>query len=164
MLFLLLLAACDVVFGTSVPTCTLDTPVATPAEAASGETVTLRMHPLTESYDTVVTVGSVRAANVVVTRAECDACDTCRTANACTACGTCTACEEDCASCVETVAFTVPDVEASTYELRVTNAHGTSGAGAIVVRASDSGSADSGMDSGDSGGADSGATDAGTTR
>jgi hypothetical protein len=139
MLLLLLLAACDVAIGTAVPTCTLDAPIAEPTEAAPGDTVTVRTRPLTESYDTVVTLGAVRASDVAVTRAECDACDTCRADNGCSACGTCTVCDEDCASCDETLTFTVPVVAAGTHALRVTNAHGASASAQLVVVGADSG-------------------------
>jgi hypothetical protein len=117
---------------------------------------------MTESWDTTVGVGSVAATGVSVDRAECDACDTCREEQECNVCGTCTACADDCASCVESVSFVVPDLAPGTYGVVVTNLHAASVAVDLTVTSPDTGGTDTGDtgagDSGDTGAADSGDT------
>ncbi len=129
------LTACDTESGTAVATCPLEAPAAAPETAAPGETVTLTTRPLTEAYDTVVTIGPVRAEVVSVDRATCDACDTCRVAAGCSDCGSCDACVTDCATCVETVSVLVPDIAEGPADVVVRNARGASAAGQLTVTA-----------------------------
>ncbi|MEN9784891.1 MAG: hypothetical protein RLZZ299_155 [Pseudomonadota bacterium] len=140
---MLLLAACTTGTSTTTPTCALEAPLATPAEAAPGETVVLVVRPLTQSRDTVVTVGDARAEGVEVARTECAACDTCRDDSGCRTCGpVCAACVEACAPCVETVRFTVPALPPGPAVVTVRNGLGVSAPGTLGVLESET--ADSG--------------------
>jgi hypothetical protein len=139
----LLLVACTTTTSTTTPTCTLDTPVVSPTEAAPGDTVVLTTHPLTTPRDTVVTVGDARVDVTAVTRTDCDACDRCREDSACRACGpVCPSCVEACTTCVETVSVIVPDVGEGAAPVTVRNGLGVSAPATLFVLAS--GVADSG--------------------
>lgn len=150
---LLSLLACDDVTVSDPPTCALSAPAASPATAAPGDVVTLTTGPLTEVWDTLLTVGGVRAEVGDVTRAECDDCDTCFTTEGVGACG---ACDSSCATCVETVTFTVPSLAAGTWPVEVANRHGRSPRIDFVVTAPSG-------DTGDTGASDTGETGASET-
>jgi hypothetical protein len=127
MTLLLFLLACTTTSASSAPTCALEGTLDAAMSAAPGDIVSIALSPMTETFDTVVTVGSARAEGVTVTRDGCDACDDCRDADTgCSDCGACPGCEEDCAACLESVGFVVPSLPSGTYEVRVTNTHGTS--------------------------------------
>lgn len=140
------LAACTTNASSTSPTCALDVPVPTPAEAAPGESVSLLTHPLTEARDTVVTVGDARAEVLDVVRTDCGACDDCRDDSGCRACGpVCPACVEACAPCVERVEVAVPVLPPGDATVTVRNGLGVSAAGSLHVRVA---GADTGADSG----------------
>jgi hypothetical protein len=127
MTLLLFLLACTTTSASSAPTCPLEGTLDAAAAAAPGDIVSVALTPLTETFDTVVTVGSARAEGVTVTRDGCDACDDCRDADTgCSDCGACAGCAEDCGACLESVGFVVPSLPTGAYEVRVTNTHGTS--------------------------------------
>lgn len=107
--------------------CELDV-VLDPASGAPGEVVTATGSPLTQPYDTLVSVGGVDAEVLEVAREpECEECDTCKLDAGCLVCGTClgTSLDPDrrlecfgdpfdpqstgyCGRCVETLTFVVP--------------------------------------------------------
>ena len=155
-MFLWLVLACTTTSSSLSLTCDLSTPVLAPAAAAPGETVVATTGPLTESWDTTVSVGSVAASGVVVARQECDACDECVSAAECNVCLECDDCIADCATCVETVTFTVPDAALGATTVTITNLHAASAPVAFVVvePGSDTGdtgdTADTGGETGDS--------------
>lgn len=134
-MFWLLVLACTTTSSTVSPHCALDKPVLAPSEAAPGATVVATTGPLTTVYDTQVSVGTASAAVLDVDRSTCDACDTCREAAGCTSCDECTACADDCATCVQTVSFVVPDVAPGATPVTVTNIHAVSPAGTLTVTA-----------------------------
>jgi hypothetical protein len=144
--------------------CTLDAPVAAPASGAPGDEVVLTSAPLTEVWDTLVTVGGTRATVLDLTRDGCDDCDTCVDDAECTVCDVeCVDCTETCATCVETVTIVVPDLPAGDHAVQVVNRHGTSELGTLTVLAgADTGDTDTGADTGDTDtGVDTGDTDTG---
>ncbi len=149
-MFLWLVLACTTTSSSLSLTCDLSTPVFTPAEAAPGATVVAATGPLTESWDTTVSVGSTPATGVVVARQDCDACDECFSAAECNVCGECDDCIADCATCVETVSFTVPDVALGSTSVTITNLHAASAPTAFVVVEADTGG-DTASDTGDTG-------------
>jgi hypothetical protein len=157
-MLLLALLACSTTRDVIIPSCSLDLPVPSVAEAPPGASVTARVGPLTAAWDTVVTIGSARAEVTAVSRSGCVACDACREANACDACGpTCGACVDACSGCTDAVVFTVPDAPGA-QGLVVRNGAGTSPTGAFRIRAAptdtapgDTGPADTGFGSDDTG-------------
>ncbi len=143
-MFLWLALACDTSSEALSLHCTLDTPVFSPAEAAPGDTVVATTAPLTEVWDTTVQVGTDAASVVAVDRNECSACDTCRETVGCTSCDECTDCAEDCATCVQTVSFTVPAVAVGATTVTITNIHGATAEGRLVVVESSADTGDTG--------------------
>jgi hypothetical protein len=126
---LLLLPACDSSTAIVTPVCELGAPVASPSTATVGDVITLGTVALTDSFDTLVMFGSVRAEVREVTREGCNDCDSCvtDTGNAgCNACiQECNACAELCVTCVEEVRIRVPDVPPGEYAVTITHARGT---------------------------------------
>lgn len=149
----LLLLGCTETTTLTLPSCTVELHEAAPAAALPGEQVVVTATPVTEDFDTALSVGGVRAEIVSVDRADCDACDACMTDAECGTCSAdCDACDALCeATCVETITFVVPAVDAGETRIELFNAHGGSNRLAFeVLGASDSG------DPGDSGATDSG--------
>lgn len=142
-----------------VPSCTLDAPLAAPATAAVGDAVVLTSSPLTEVWDTVVTIGGVQAELVSLDRTDCDDCDECVADAGCTECDVqCEDCTETCATCVETVTVLVPALAAGSHPVQVFNRHGHSDLGTLEVLAGDTGDTGAADTGGDTGGADTGDT------
>lgn len=133
LLSLFLLLACPATTISTDPTCTLDTPVLAPESAAPGDEVVATVRPLTEVWDTALTVGSARAELVEVDRSTCVACDDCRETEECDACEDCDSCDEACAPCVETVRFVVPDLVEGPWSVEIANRHGRSGVTELTV-------------------------------
>ncbi|MDP2313467.1 MAG: hypothetical protein Q8P41_11220 [Pseudomonadota bacterium] len=127
MLFsVLLMVACESTTITSDPTCAIELPTLSTTTAAPGESIVLTTTPLTEVWDTVVTVGSLTAEIVEVDRSTCDDCDDCRDTGGCASCGECDACTTACDTCVETLTFIVPDLAAGEWPVELVNRHGRS--------------------------------------
>lgn len=149
-MFLWMVLACTTTSSSLSLTCDLSAPAFAPPEAAPGETVVATTGPLTETWDTTVSVGSTPATGVVVARQDCDACDECVSAAECNVCLECDDCIADCATCVETVSFTVPDVALGATTVTITNLHASSAPVAFVVveAGADTGE---GTDTGDTG-------------
>lgn len=150
-MFLLLLACTDAV-SLTLPTCTVDLVTLAPTEAAPGDEVVVTASPVTETFDTALTVGGVRADVLSVDRVGCDACDACLDEAECGTCSTdCDACDALCeAECIETITFVVPELAAGDATVELFNSHGGSDRLALNV-----------LEAGQAGGADSGATDSG---
>lgn len=142
-MFLLLLLSCDDATTAVGTPCAIDAPVATPAEAAPGTTVSLSLTPVSTPWDTLVMFGPTRAHVQDVLRVDCDACDSCRESAGCYACGDCDGCEADCASCATSVEVEVPAVNPGSWPVVVTSYYGASAPLEFVVSG--------GGDSGDSG-------------
>lgn len=138
-MLLLLAIACEDTTVDTVPTCPLGEPTMSVSSAAPGDEVRLTLSPLTEAWDTAITVGSARATVKSLERDNCDDCDDCRDSGGCTACSECTACETTCGECLESVTFVVPDLAAGTWPVTVINSHGTSVPVSLVVTAKKSG-------------------------
>ncbi|MBM4393682.1 MAG: hypothetical protein FJ090_21360 [Deltaproteobacteria bacterium] len=134
--------------------CDLGTPVLNPATAAPGQSVAAAARALTTVQDTVVRVGATEATVSEVQRPGCDDCDQCRTKSECTRCDDCDACAADCAECVESAVFAVPMLADGSYGVTITNVHGQSPVGTLLV------ARNAGDDTGD-GGEDSGSDDSG---
>ncbi|GDX80093.1 hypothetical protein LBMAG42_19040 [Deltaproteobacteria bacterium] len=147
-MFLWLVLGCTTTSSSLSLTCDLAAPALSPTEAAVGETVVAITGPLTESWDTTVSVGSTPASGVVVTRQDCDACDECVAAAECNVCLECDECITDCAACVETVSFVVPEVALGATTVTITNLHAASAPVAFTVVEA---AADTGTDTGDTG-------------
>lgn len=136
-MLLALFLACDTTTVYIAPTCTLDAPVVEPAKAAPGDEVRLSTRALTETWDTTVLFGSTVAPVIRVDRDSCADCDSCLVDTGVSGCLPCTpscdACAETCATCEESVVVTVPDLAPGTYAVVLTNVHGTSQTGSIVI-------------------------------
>lgn len=127
MLMTLLLLACSQITTTTVGTCTVEVTDLSPAEAPPGETVVLTGSPMTQLYDTLVTVNGQQATLSELSRTNCESCDACRTTNACLACGDCDNCDQLCnEDCTETISFVVPEVTTGTHPVQLINAYGVS--------------------------------------
>ena len=133
LLSLFLLVACAETTISTSPTCTLDGVELAPTSAAPGEVVIAYTRPLTEVWDTAITVGAARAELVDLDRSTCDACDDCRVTEECSSCEACDSCEDTCASCVESVSFLVPDVAEGDWSVEIVNRHGRSDRAALTV-------------------------------
>jgi hypothetical protein len=133
MLALLLLFACETTTTTTEPVCTLGVPTLSAGSAAPGETIVVTVSPLSEQWDTSITVGSARADVVAFDRSTCDDCDQCRDTGGCTVCGTCDACTTPCDTCVETVSFVVPALTAGDYPVEIVNRNGRSAQVTLTV-------------------------------
>lgn len=128
-----------------------------PTSGAPGTEISVVGTPLTEVRDTRLLVGGVRATVTSVVRESCDTCDICRVYSSCPPCGIClglgTGLEQagldrvqcfgdpladppvigDCAACVETMTFVVPDVTAGPTSVLIMNRNGQSEAVAFEV-------------------------------
>ncbi|GEM_PF-949060 len=145
-----------------------------PDSGSVGDAIALTADPLTDTFDTALYVGGVRAEVSSVTREGCDDCDDCVEEAACNVCGDCDACDLLCEQeCLEIVTFVVPEVGAGSTTVQLFNNHGGSTILPFTVLGTgdtgDTGSGDSG-DSGDTGPgtsptdtADTGTTDSGDT-
>ncbi len=98
-----------------------------PSVAAPGDSVSARGGPLTEIYDTIVSVGGWTATLSEVAR-DCQACDDCRALQDCLPCESCTnTCDETCAtSCTESVTFVVPEFAEANTTVVILNTWGQS--------------------------------------
>ena len=153
MLSILFQLACVTATDADFPTCTVDLLSFEPAAALPGDSITLTATPLTELQDSSLRVGGVDAAITSVDRTDCETCDSCRTSNGCASCDQdCDACDAECRdNCVETLVFTLPQLDAGSHGVVLFNAHGGSLEARIEVL-------EAGVDTGpDTGGQDSGA-------
>ena len=135
MLVLLLLFACDDTVVTDGAQCTLGKPTLSASSAAPGDQVVLTATPLTEAWDTAITLGSVRAQIVSLDRTECTECDDCRDTGGCAPCDACTDCATSCGVCAETVTFVVPVLDPGDYVLEMVNRNGRSEQISLTVTA-----------------------------
>lgn len=119
------LSACSTSNTTYPGTCLVDVSLAIP-QARVGDVVVIDGGPFTVDYDTQVLVDGVAATGISVSRIDCDPCDTCVDDQDCDGCRECTACDEDCAPCLETTSFIVPDVEPGVQAVVLINAYGAS--------------------------------------
>lgn len=138
----LLFVSCTTTTTTRLPACTIPAPRVEPAKAAPGDIVSLYTDALTADWDTVVSIGSVRATVLGVQRDNCSDCDECldpsdtadtghADCNACTY--SCDSCAEVCATCVQYVRITVPDLAAGSWPVVIQNVHGASETGTIEI-------------------------------
>ncbi len=96
-----------------------------PAEVLPGETVVLTGKPMSTAADSALWIGGTSAQITDVTRTDCEVCDTCKTTQGCVTCGEdCDACYTDCLSCVETLSFVAPELDAGQYGLQLFNVYG----------------------------------------
>ena len=131
-LVLLSLLGCNTAVVASYDDCSIAvTP--TPESGLPGDVITLEGGPFSATWDTVVRVGGVDATVTDVVRTSCDTCDTCRADAGCLACGACADCDADCAPCVQTVLFLVPDVTPGIQPVVLYNQHGTSDVASLTV-------------------------------
>ncbi len=107
-------------------------------EALPGEVVTIT-GDMSEDFDTSIRVGGANVAVVDFTRDECADCDSCRIFADCNECEACADCTATCASCVQTVTFIVPDVDAGQTAVVLANRYGTSDSVPFTVLAVDTG-------------------------
>jgi hypothetical protein len=134
MLFsIVLMLACQVPATTDARTCALHTPTLVPSSAMPGEQIVVTTQPLTEAWDTAVTVGSARAELVAIDRSTCDDCDDCRDTGGCSTCDECEECDTPCDTCVQTLTFVVPDLGAGEWPVEIVNRHGRSERVALTV-------------------------------
>lgn len=123
---MLAMLACATTTTTPARTCSLDTPTLVPSSAMPGDQVVVTAQPLTEVWDTAVTVGSARAELVEVDRSTCDDCDDCRDTGGCSTCDDCEPCDVACDTCVQSLTFVVPDLAAGEWPVEIVNRHGRS--------------------------------------
>lgn len=148
-MLLLLALACDDTTVETVATCPLGVPTLNATTAAPGDEIRVTLSPLTEAWDTAVTIGSVQATVSGLERDNCDDCDDCQDSGGCTACSECTACETTCDDCLETLTFIVPDIAPGTWPVTIINSHGRSDPISLVVTAKKK-TKDTGADTGTS--------------
>jgi hypothetical protein len=122
---MLLVPGCDAAVGPDYEQCELDL-VLSADSGVPGDIVSATGRPLTADFDTVVRVGGVEAAILLVDREECEACDICRSEAGCNQCVTCATCAETCAVCAEQVQFEVPSVDPGDAPVLVANGYGAS--------------------------------------
>ena len=111
LLSIVLMLACQVAETTDAKTCALHTPTLVPSSAMPGEQIVVTTQPLTETWDTAVTVGSARAELVTIDRSTCEDCE---------------ACDTPCDTCVQTLTFVVPELGAGEWPVEIVNRHGRS--------------------------------------
>jgi hypothetical protein len=133
MFLLLALLACTTDTTGLAPPCVPDAPVPDASPVAPGETVRLVTHPLADSFDTTVFVGSAAVEVVGVAREGCEDFDDCVADEDCSACGDCDACGPLLAGCVESVRVRVPEVAAGAYEVTVYSKYGESAPGILDI-------------------------------
>jgi len=143
---LLLLAGCEDQVDVSFVQCELEIALF-PTEGVVGADVVATGRPFSDISDTSVRFGGAEAQLLDVARDDCSVCDTCRTnaVPACDVCVVCPQCRSECADCVQTVTFRVPEVPPGETSVVVTNGYGVSPPLPFTVLAPDTG------DTGDSG-------------
>lgn len=107
-------------------TCSLDTPTLSPASGVPGDEIVVTVQPLTEVWDTVVTVGAERADVLEIDRSTCEECDDCRTDAGCSTCDRCETCDSACETCEQSLTFIVPELAAGDWSVDIVNRHGRS--------------------------------------
>ncbi len=99
-------------------------------EGAFDDPIVISGREFSAAYDTVVTIGGLRAPVDVVTREECTFCDLCRqaasNAQECDICETCVQCTTACEPCVQQIQIRVPDAAPGWSDLIVINRFGAS--------------------------------------
>lgn len=135
MSLLALLLACDDASTSLAPPCTLAAPVPEVEQVAPGDTLRIGVHPLNESFDTAVYVGSLRAEVLGVQREGCEAWDTCLEDEACGECDDCDACGTAARSCEESVRIRVPAVADGEQPVVVYTQYGVTATGYVTVSA-----------------------------
>lgn len=105
-----------------------------PAEAATGDTISANVSPVTTVWDTAVYMGGQRAEVLSVDRDDCEECDECKQQNNCAECEDCDACDAACdENCIETVSFSAIDGPSAQYEVSIFNGYGQSNAQTIQL-------------------------------
>ncbi len=158
LLMLALLAACQETTVTLTERCDVYLSALAPDAAPPGAPVVATARPLTQTWDTVVHVGGSPAKVDGVSRTDCAECDSCRSTERCSACDACNSCDDVCRDrCVQTVQFTVPQLDPGSHSVSLVNQHGHSTSLPFTVLGPpDTGGTDTALpDSGDSS-ADSG--------
>lgn len=117
-----------------------------PAEGFPGDTIVVSGGPLTDAYDTLVTVAGVRAEVGEVSRDDCDLCDECKLDAACYDCQICQDCDIDCEDCTESFSFVVPDTAGGDTTVVISNSYGSSEPLTFVVLGNDGDTADTASD------------------
>ena len=126
-MFCLLLVSCSESIEASISRCDVLLDTTDPVSAEPGSTVLAYGNPLTDKADTALFLGPIRADIQSVERQNCESCDACRIDMGCSDCSDCPPCAPTCNDeCTETIAFTVPEVDAGVQELLFYNAHGSS--------------------------------------
>ena len=127
MLFVVLnILACDTTDVTTLNRCEITVHETTPSVAVVGETLQINAYPLTQEWDTLVTFNDQPASVLSVLKEDCTECEDCRSTNACTTCSYCETCSIECNSCKHLLETTVPILSASTAEILIHNAQGSS--------------------------------------
>ena len=126
-MFCLVLVSCSESIDPSISRCDVLLETTDPVSAEAGSTVLAYGNPLTDKTDTALFLGSSRADIQSIERQNCEDCDTCKLEMGCSDCSDCPACAPTCNDdCIETILFTVPEVDAGVQELLFYNAHGSS--------------------------------------
>ena len=95
----------------------------------------LYAHPLSEVWDTFLSIDGKQAEIIDINRSGCSTCDTCRIENQCNQCEECTICDTSCIEeqCIEVLHFITPTLSEDSATLRLINKYGQSAAYTVEV-------------------------------
>ena len=120
-----------------------------PNPLLAGQRATITATPMSEAWDSRITLGSTSVLAEDLNRINCEACDSCRERYECLDCFDCDSCDAICKStCSEQLTFQVPDTLAGSYPLSLINRFGQSASTDVVITAStlDTGASDTAVE------------------
>jgi len=146
-MFAVFLLACDTTETQISDKCTVD--IVQPTETFEvGSEVSVIASPLSEAWDTVVTIDELSSLVTGLDRDNCEQCDQCKEQYECYSCYDCDSCDYLCkTTCIEKVNFIVPEGDEKSSLLHITNRYGQSPPISvdIVLPSLDTGTNDSGQ-------------------
>lgn len=128
--------------------CTIQVREVEPNPLVAGQTATLIATPMSEAWDSRISIAQESVLANQLERIGCESCDSCKMRYECNDCFDCDSCDYLCKSnCVEKLTFTVPDSISGAHPLYLSNRFGQSEPYAVEVESSivDTGSNDSGQ-------------------
>ena len=124
--FLSNLTACDEEIVVETNLCSVE--ITDLPDLESEQEQRLYARPLSEVWDTYLSIDGIESEVIAVNRSGCSSCDECRIEFQCTQCETCDACEEVCLEqqCIEELQFITPALSTEQVQVRLINKYGQS--------------------------------------
>ena len=148
MIAAILLFACDSSEVVVSDKCTVEIEQISPNPLISGQQATMVATPMSEPWDSRISIGQTSVLGEALERIGCEECDSCRAQYECLDCFDCDSCDLLCQNtCSEQLTFQVPNELEGDFQLYLVNRFGQSQPFSISVSAEslDTGFQDSGL-------------------